>query len=69
MACWFPACLPSPFPFPQGLSLLAAAFTLNPWELPAAVLDPLVQLIGDVVQGEQLCGQLAGLFSNALAAS
>jgi hypothetical protein len=41
---------------PQGLSLLAAAFSLSPAELPPATLGPLVQLLCDTAQG---CPHLA----------
>lgn len=36
----------------QGLSLVALAGDPSPWRLPAAALDPLVKLMGDLVAGE-----------------
>jgi hypothetical protein len=38
----------------QGLSLVALAGDPSPWRLPAAALDPLVKLMGDLVAGEVL---------------
>jgi hypothetical protein len=40
----------------QGLSLVALAGDPSPWRLPAAALDPLVKLMGDLVAGEVLSG-------------
>jgi hypothetical protein len=39
----------------QGLSLVALAGDPSPWRLPAAALDPLVKLLGDLVEGERCC--------------
>ncbi len=36
----------------QGLSLVALAGDPSPWRLPAAALDPLVKLMGDLVAGQ-----------------
>lgn len=38
----------------QGLSVVALAGDPSPWRLPAAALDPLVKLMGDLVAGEGL---------------
>lgn len=36
---------------PQGLSLVGLSVDISPWRLPAPMLDPLVQLMGDLVKG------------------
>jgi hypothetical protein len=38
----------------QALSLVALAGDPSPWRLPAAALDPLVKLLGDLVEGADL---------------
>lgn len=43
------------FEMTQGLSLVALAGDPSPWRLPAAALDPLVKLLGDLVEGEGCC--------------
>lgn len=47
----------------QGLSLVALAGDPSPWRLPAAALDPLVKLMGDLVAGEVLTTGYRGRLS------